>query len=79
MVAFLKNMFNSCKNGCNTVNFVVFGKSGCIRTKWWYSSKSGGIQAKVLVSGHSGCTRVKMGCNWAKMLDLSRVFMFGQR
>ena len=60
MVVFLKNMLNSCQNGSNRVNVVVFGKSCCNRTKWWYSGKSGGIQRKVVVFGHSGCSRAKV-------------------
>ena len=46
---------------------VVFGQSGCVRTKvvifgqkWVYSGKSCCIQAKVVVFGKSGSTRAKM-------------------
>ena len=65
-------MLNSCRNGCNRVNVVVFGKSCCIRDKWWYSGKSGGIKEKVVVFEHSDYTRAKvvvMGqgcCIWVK-------------
>ena len=67
-------MLNSCINGCNRVNVVVFGKIGSIPAKWWYSYKSGGIQAKVVVFGHSCCTRARVnvmgqgGFDWVKWL-----------
>ena len=39
MVVFGQELLYLKKNGCNRAKVVVFGKSGCIPTKWLYSKK----------------------------------------
>ena len=67
---------------------VVFGKIGCIRAKWLYSSKeilfgqSCCIWAKVVVFGQIGCILAKLvrflhiACRWSELVVIGQLGCF---
>ena len=70
MVVLEQKLLYSCK-------VVVFGQSGFIRAKWFYSGKSGCLQTKWLHSRESCSIQAKVDVFGQKWLYSDKVVVFG--